>query len=93
MAEKEKLGKNVAEQLKQALEGLGVGFLGLCDVLGSVIKENEDLTRRLGEAELLLGDLSSRVDNADLRAGVAVTSRIAEGTLTSIPQMEPLEVT
>ena len=69
---------------KGALTDLALSF---CDFL----TEYEGVLVRVGELELLTADLSARLDNAELRAGIVKTSRIAEGTL-EIPLIVEAEV-
>jgi len=90
MAEKQKVKivNNANVYFEQASEDLKACFGKVFEALEVVLDENRELRKRLDDAELLLTDLSSRMDNADLRVGMAKTARIAEGTFTNVPQIE-----
>jgi hypothetical protein len=80
----------VADQFKQSLESLGGCLLLVCNELESLREENADLKQRLTDVEITLVDLSRRMD----KAGIVSTAKIAENTLSTLPEMEqPLEVT
>ena len=83
MAKKRKVEGNVAVGLKQAFDGLGACLLDALD-------EFEKLNRRLGEAEALVTDLSTRLDKAELRAGIVKTCKVAKGTFTGLSDLESI---
>lgn len=70
MSGKGKSEGNVAKEFKQALETFGAGISGLCDLVEKICIDNEGLRKRLADAELVIVDQGTRLDNADVRAGV-----------------------
>jgi translation initiation factor 2 alpha subunit (eIF-2alpha) len=83
-----KLGNNVKVCFKQASEDLKACFGRVFEALEVVLDDNRELRKRVVDAEFLIADLSVRLDNAELRTGLAKTCRVAEGTFTNVPQIE-----
>lgn len=88
MAKKGNLEVSVAETVKQTLEGLSGCLIKVCNEIDCVVKENEVLRGRLDEAEWLLADLSCRVDNAELRSGIAKTDKITDSIEVAIKALD-----
>ena len=83
---KEKSVSSVEKTFKQSLEVIGDFALALKDGLDEIRSENQDLKRRLADAEAVIVDHGVRLDNADVRAGVVPSG--LKLTLTNLQDME-----
>jgi hypothetical protein len=86
MSGKEKPEGNVAKEFKQALETFGAGISGLCELVEKLCSDNVDLKKRLADAEVVIVDHGTRLDNADVRAGIKPSG--VSLALTKLPDVE-----